>query len=346
MSTVLVTGATGQVGSRLVRKLLRRGDKVLAFVLPDDPLRERLAGLDVEVVEGNLLDAQAVEAAVSRADAVIHTANFVGRPQGMDESAFFDNNVRSTLHLALAAGRRAEQIQWFVHISSSAVYPNDSHMLAPCYHPVDEEHPKRYSGVYALSKWVGEDIVGATRRETGLQTVIIRPSGIVSGEAILSRYTVGFAIAILRTAQRHPRSEIHHPEIAEMLKELEQADPKQPLDARDADGRSWLYQPADARDVAEACVVALEEPNAVGEAFNVAAPRPIPFSEAAPLISEATGLPVLTMRFPVRFIYDLSVVKAKTLLRYQPRWDIEPMVRSASAVRRGEASGYEDEPPR
>lgn len=343
MNTVLVTGATGQVGSRLVRKLRRRGYQVMAFVMPNDPFRERLTGLEVEVFEGNLLDAPAVEQAVARADAVIHTANFVGRPQGMDESAFFDNNVRSTLHLALAAGRRAERIQRFVHISSSAVYPNDSHVLAPCYHPVDEEHPKRFTGVYAMSKWIGEDIVEATRRETGLPTVIIRPSGIVSGEAILSRYTVGFVMNVLRSAQRHPRSEIHYPHIAETLKELEQADPKQPIDARDADGRTWLYQPAEARDVAEACALALEEPNAVGEAFNAAAPRPIPFSEAAPLISEATGLPVVTRQFPVRFIYDLSITKAKTLLGYQPHWDIEPMVRSAVAVRKGEASGYEEE---
>ena len=60
----LVTGAAGRIGANLVRALLERGDEVRAFVLSDDPKQAKLAGLDVEIVRGDLRDADAVDNAV------------------------------------------------------------------------------------------------------------------------------------------------------------------------------------------------------------------------------------------------------------------------------------------
>ena len=56
MKRVLVTGACSQVGSRVVRQLLARNYDVRGLVLPGDAARSRLDGLDIEVMEGNLLD--------------------------------------------------------------------------------------------------------------------------------------------------------------------------------------------------------------------------------------------------------------------------------------------------
>lgn len=344
MLRVLLTGASGQVGSRVVRKLLRSGYDVLAFVLPGDENFGRLDGLDLEICRGNLLDPDSVEKAVSQVDAVVHTANLVSPLPGMTQSEFFDNNVRSTLHLAWSAGRRAESIERFVHISSSSVYPNDSHQLRPAYHPVDEEHPKRPRGTYALSKLIGEKILESVRDETGLRTVVLRPSGIVSGDAVLQRFTVGLAAAILKAGYKNPESEVCIDTPVEPWKDLEEKSlgPEQPIDARDTEGHPWVYQLVDARDVAEAAVLALERPEAVGEVFNVACESPIPFSDSAPLISEVTGLPILKWEFPVRWVFDLSIEKARSVLAYRPKWGIEQMVRSASAFRRAEADGYEE----
>ena len=83
---ILVAGAAGQVGCRLVRQLLERNHEVRGTVLPDDPALERLEGLDVELAAGDLTDETFVEGAVAGVDAVIHTANIVG-PQ-------FDNNMQ------------------------------------------------------------------------------------------------------------------------------------------------------------------------------------------------------------------------------------------------------------
>lgn len=45
---VLVTGAAGQVGCRLVRQMLERNHEVRGTILPEDPCRERLAGVDLD----------------------------------------------------------------------------------------------------------------------------------------------------------------------------------------------------------------------------------------------------------------------------------------------------------
>jgi len=105
MDRILVTGAAGQVGCRLVRQLLARGYRVRAAVLPEDRMIERLSGLPVELTAGNLLDESFAEAAVAGADGVIHTANLVSPLPGMSDAAFFDNNLRSTYNIAQATCR-------------------------------------------------------------------------------------------------------------------------------------------------------------------------------------------------------------------------------------------------
>jgi nucleoside-diphosphate-sugar epimerase len=326
---VLVTGAAGQVGSRLVRLLLQHRYEVRAVVLPDDPMRVRLNGLAVEIVEGNLLDLAFVERIVEGVDAIIHTANFVS---GSVEA--FHNNVMTTFNLAYAAGKHADRLHRFVHISSSAVYPNDSHILAPCYHPVDEGHPKRPIGVYAIGKWVGEQIVWDMARTTGLRVAVIRPTAIVSDDKVLARWTVNFACQVLRTGQKHPRSEIYLPDAEEICRELEANAPPEALcDIRDSEGRPWMQQVVDARDVAQGCWRAMEETAAIGEAFNISAPRLVAFSEAVSLIAERTGQPVVQWQVPVRWVFDLDNTKAKSLIGYRPQWDIDAMVQSALTFR-------------
>ena len=341
MAKVLVTGAAGQVGCRLVRQLLARNYEVRGLVLPGDPARSRLQGLELEVVEGDLLDPQVAEKALEGMDAAIHTANLVSPLPGMSEAAWFDNNVRTTFNIARAAGRRADKLARFVHISSSSLYPNDSHEVAPCYDPIDEVHPLRPRGVYALSKLVGEDILWATRRETGLRATAIRPSGILSGDAVLRRWTVAFASIILKAGQAHPESALYRCEGGEPWTALEAVarSADQPCAITDLQGRPWMYRPVDARDVAHGLICALESPAAVGEAFNIAAPEPISYVEAAAILSERTGVPALSWQAPVRWVYDLSIVKARSLIDYRPRWGIREMIDDALAVRRGESDG-------
>jgi len=338
---VLVTGATGQVGCRLVRQLLASNYEVRAIVLADDPNKRRIDGLDIEIMEGNLLDMSLCEKAMDKVPYVIHTANLVGPLPGMSEMEFFNNNVMNTFNLVSVASKLADRIQRFVYISSSSVYPNDSHAIATVYNPVDEMHPLRPEGAYALSKITGEEIIRGYTRQIGLRSTILRPSGICSGIAILDRWSVGFVSAILKAGQSSPRSSIYMKDGQELWHDLEMKalSREQPCAVVDKYKAPWVYQPVDARDVAHACVCATESKSAPGEAFNVSAPEPIPFTQAAQIMSEVTGIPVLNWEVPVRWIYDLNNVKAKYGINYQPKWGIREMVDSALAFQRGESDG-------
>lgn len=342
MNRVLVTGAAGQVGSRLVRQLLKRNCEVKGLLLPDDPAAERIDGLDVEGLEGDLLDPEVAKQAVQDVDGVVHTANLVGRPKGMTESDFFVNNVQTTFNISQAAAQQADRIERFVCISSSAVYPNDTQEIAACYFPIDENHPKRPMGTYPISKYLGEHIVNGHAQETGLQTALVRPSGICSGTAILGRWTVGSVCRIAQIGQRHPKSMLYMEDGTECWKELEAAASPDTLCAvTDEQGRPWLQQPVDARDVAALCVCALESGAAIGEAFNASAPVPIPYPEAAAIIAEATGKDVIEWKLPVRWVFDLDNTKARSLIGFKPAWGIREMVRSALAVQNEGATDYE-----
>ena len=69
----LVTGATGHIGNVLVRELLARGEKVRALILPNES-REPLKGLDVEMVEGDVLDLDSVFESLRGVKGIFHLA--------------------------------------------------------------------------------------------------------------------------------------------------------------------------------------------------------------------------------------------------------------------------------
>ncbi len=170
---------------------------------------------------------------------------------------------------------------------------------------------------------------------------MVRPSGIVSGDAILSRWSVGFVGVILRIGLTTPGSEMYLPAAGEAWTELEglASSPDQPCAATGPDGRPWMYQLVDARDVAHGLVCALEADAAVGEVFNLSAPRPITYPEAAAVMAEVTGMDVLEYRAPVRWVFDLDNTKARTWIGYEPKWGIREMIEDAMAFKAGATDG-------
>ncbi len=326
---VLVTGAAGQVGCRLVRQLLDQNCEVRGTILPDDPTRSRLDGVDIELREGDLTDLSYVKDAVEGVDAVIHTANLVG--------PHFELNNQINLQVTRACEGVADRLERYVYTSSSGVFPNNGENVPCAYHPVDELHPKRPDGEYSMSKYFGEVMAERANRETGLRYSIVRPSHVLSGTKILNQFSVARVVNLLKKSQERPGTELYMADGTELWHDIEDraASPQQPCSITDEDGRPWLYQPQDARDIAHCLVCALNSGAALGESFNAGAPEPFPFTEGARLIGEKRGVDPLEVRVPLQYMYDHAIGKAKSLIDYRPQGDLNTMVESAFACEEG-----------
>src|SRR5258708_6106993 len=121
MKKYLVTGGAGFIGSHLVRALLEQGAFVRVLDNFSSGKKENLAGLRLEVVDGDLRDAACVAAAVKGVDVIFHEAAFVSVPQSMEDPlTCFDVNQRGTESLLEAA--RKKGVRRVVLASSAAVY--------------------------------------------------------------------------------------------------------------------------------------------------------------------------------------------------------------------------------
>lgn len=334
---ILVAGVTGQVGSRLARMLLAANHEVRGTVWDQDPGKnpvDRIEGLDIEIMTGDLANPAFANQAVDGVDAVVHGANMVG-PRN------YENNMHVNMEITRACGKRADELERLVYLSSSGVFPNDGEEIACAYHPVDELHPKRPRNEYTLSKLMGEMMVQSIARQTGLRTVIVRQSHVLSGDMILQQFTASAVIKLLRRGQKNPQGELFMADGTQLWQKVEKAanSPEQPCSVCDIDGRPWYYQPNDARDVAQMLFCALTRQEAVSEDFNCGSPGPFTFTEGARMLAEISGRDPLEIRLPVRYRYDHAIGKAKALIGYEPQGSLERMMASAKAFRQ---SGQED----
>jgi len=167
MNKYLVTGGAGFIGSHIVRALLEQGDFVRVLDNFSTGKRENLVGLDVDLLEGDLRDADHVARAVTGIDIVFHEAAFVSVPQSMqDPLPCFEINQRGT-ELLLEAARKAG-VGRVVLASSAAVF-GDSEAC-----PLDETAELHPLSPYAVSKRVDELYAELYTRSFGLDVVALR----------------------------------------------------------------------------------------------------------------------------------------------------------------------------
>jgi nucleoside-diphosphate-sugar epimerase len=176
---ILVTGATGFIGSRVVESLLDRGFRnVRCFARPSsaaarvESLSRLREGVRVEVVKGNLLSREDCIAATEDVAVLFHLV------VGTDLDSFPDtymNSVVTTRNL-LEASLRHKCLRRFVNISSFSVYSNTE---KPRWRLLDEscpveKHPE-LRDAYCFAKVKQEEILTEYCKEFGLPYVIVRP---------------------------------------------------------------------------------------------------------------------------------------------------------------------------
>ncbi len=161
---VLITGATGFLGTRLAAALLAQDVEVRALVRATSKT-EALRALGVECVLGSLNPPQRLEGAVAGMDAVVHAA---GGGRGRAPAQLYADNRDTTAHLLDACRGRVSRL---VLVSSLAAHgPSESGVAR------DPASPHAPTSHYGRSKAEAEQVVLASRQE--LRVTIVRPPAV------------------------------------------------------------------------------------------------------------------------------------------------------------------------
>jgi UDP-glucose 4-epimerase len=196
---VLITGGAGFIGSNLADRLLADGLEVVVYDNFATGQRRFVEGVDAaecgEIVEGDVLDAPALRAAMAGCDTVFHLAANADVRFGLeDPSRDFEQNTVGTFTVLEAM--RAAGVRRIMFASSGSVYGEPE--VAPT--PEDAPFPVQTS-LYAASKLAGEGMIQAYCEGYGFTGVILRFVSVL-GE----RYTHGHLFDFSRALRDDPET--------------------------------------------------------------------------------------------------------------------------------------------
>lgn len=246
---ILVTGATGLVGSHFAERARQKGWAVRALVRPETNA-DLLSGWGVEVVRGSMDDAASLTAATAGATIIVHCAAKVGDWGPTDD--YRKVNVGGVESL-LQAAQQHGVLKRFIHISSLGVYEARDH------HGTDENEEPNIVGIdgYTLTKVESELLVKKHISEQQLPAVILRP-GFIYG----------------------PRDRTVLPRIFERLKSEQFAFLGSP---------DKLMNNTFVGNLCDAIFLAIANDSAVGQTFNIRDPRLVSKQEFIGTIASTAG---------------------------------------------------------
>ena len=273
---IVVTGAAGRLGRRVVQLLADQNKEVLATdqVAADD--------LPAQFVRCNLMDRKAVEGILKEAEAVVHMGAIPG-PLRAEPRFIFENNVAADFNVMMSAAELGLRRVVFSSSAFGMGWAHDGNAFVPLYLPLDEEHPMMPFEPYGLTKQVGEDIGRMIARNSGSTVVSLRFTNVALPEV---------------------QAEFPWPAPT----------PENPLTLV-----MWAY--ADARDVAEAHVLALDAEIEEYEAFMIAQPSSRFEEPTIDLVKNNFGDRVEIREGLSGAASVISTEKAQRLLGWRPRHD-------------------------
>lgn len=182
--TVLVTGATGFVGSNLCEELIKRGYKVRALARNKNKLF-MLDGIKAEIVWGTLSDPDALAAAAKGVDYIINVAGKASDWGSYD--SFVVPNITGVQYLLDIAFK--ENIKRFVHISSVAIHGFGNHI------DTTEDGPFfKTDFPYCITKHQGEELVLDYYKKHSLPVTTIRPANVYGERDLTTFLKMGSAL--------------------------------------------------------------------------------------------------------------------------------------------------------
>lgn len=251
--TVLVTGATGFLGSALVMELVKQKQPVRVLARDEAKARAQF-GDTIDIVVGEITDTAQVQRAVEGATVVYHFAGRLYHPSTPTE-LYHNTHVEGTrilLDACKSLGSQS-QLQRIVHCSTTGVHGVTGKT------PAAEDAPFAPTNPYEETKLQGELLALKAWREDGLPVSVARP-GLVYGPGDL--HLLGFFSSIKKG----------RPCLI--------------------DGGKALIYPIYIDDMTAAFLLCAGRPQAVGHSYNFAGDHPVSFRELATAIARSLGKPL------------------------------------------------------
>jgi NAD dependent epimerase/dehydratase len=299
--SVLVTGAGGFIGSHLTEHLVELGANAKVFVrynsrndwgllelLPKEKLDK------IEVIMGDLRDADAVRHASEDVDIIFHLGALIAIPYSYIHSReTIETNILGTLNVLMAA--KENSIEKVVHTSTSEVYGTAKYV------PIDEKHPLQGQSPYSASKIGADKITESFYRSFNMPIAIIRPFN-TFGPRQSARAIIPTIITQALTSEKIFLGSLHPT-------------------------RDYTY----VKDVVEGFVKVAELAKSVGEVINIGSNFEISIGELAKKISSLMNKNVEIVSDLSRVRPPKSEVerlwcdntKAKELLKWEPKISLD-----------------------
>lgn len=293
MSKYLVTGGAGFIGSHIVEKLVKLGEKVRVLDNFSSGEKENLKScLDkIELINADIRDIRAVKKGVSGVDFILHQAALCSVPQSLINPYEYNTvNIEGTLNLLNCANEY--KVKRFIFASSCSIYGNADTF------PIKESLPLKLFSPYALTKLAAEFYCRIYNENYGLETVCLRYFNVFGPR---QRLEDDYSAVIPKF-------------VACLLK-----DKPCPIYGDGTQTRDFVY----IDNVVEANILAALAPNIKCEVVNIAGAKEISILTLVDKLNELTKKTIKpSFTLPrkgdiLRTLADIS--KAKKILKYEPR---------------------------
>jgi len=324
-ATLLLTGGAGFIGTALCRRLVSANRVRVLDNLRRNALRE--AGLDqhpsVELVVGDVRDRAVVERAIEGVDYVVHMASIAGVDTVLrDPVLTMEISLEGTMNVlrATLAAHGKRPVQRFIDFSTSEVFGSYAFRVREAdVTSLGAVGEARWT--YAVSKLATEHLAHNYWKQHGLPTCSIRPFNIYGPGQVGEGAVHAFVVRALRS---------------------------EPIDIHNEGDqiRAWCY----IDDIVDAILLALERPDAVGEAFNIGNARStITIYQLARLVVRLTDsdseIRFVPWDFPDVELRIPDVRKAERLLGFRASVDLEDGLLRTIAWYKDKIARQDQSPP-
>jgi nucleoside-diphosphate-sugar epimerase len=318
MKRILVTGATGKVGSHFIDRILQSDDWRDTTIRALCHNRSLAPSERVEVIHGNIADRETVCAAVQGVTHILHCATCKETPDDV-----IDVTVKGLFWL-LEECRISPSFQQIILIGGDASL---GHFFYP--HPLpiaEQQRHSAYPGCYALSKVLEEVMLEQYFIQYDFSGCCLRAPWIMEKDDF--KYSLSFGDDVFGG----PRwRDLVGPERAEVYAKSGSI----PL-MLDPEGQPVKRNFVHVSDLVEAILAALDNPKARQQTFNVCMDEPVDYQAVADYLRQTRGLNAVSIKTPYHSTW-LDNAKAKFLLGWKPGFDLPRLIEEAWAYQRTKA---------